>query len=120
MDDDKYNRMVQLADDFFGGIGRKLQRYLILKSWWSTNYVTDWWEEYVYLHGRSPIMVNSNYYGIVSYTYTLHPFCTVTVKGFGLAWFLLVDHVGSVSSSRVKEWLIVERHQIPMQTRPLD
>ena len=28
--------------------------------------VTDWWEEYVYLRGRSPIMVNSNYYGVVS------------------------------------------------------
>ena len=31
---------------------------------WSTNYVSDWWEEYVYLRGRSPIMVNSNFYGI--------------------------------------------------------
>ena len=28
--------------------------------------VSDWWEEYVYLRGRSPIMVNSNYYGVVS------------------------------------------------------
>ena len=27
--------------------------------------VTDWWEEYVYLRGRSPIMVNSNFYGVV-------------------------------------------------------
>lgn len=35
----------------------------MLKSWWSTNYVTDWWEEFVYLRGRSPIMVNSNFYG---------------------------------------------------------
>ena len=26
--------------------------------------VTDWWEEYVYLRGRSPIMVNSNFYGV--------------------------------------------------------
>uniref|UniRef100_A0A8C2DGY0 carnitine O-palmitoyltransferase n=1 Tax=Cyprinus carpio TaxID=7962 RepID=A0A8C2DGY0_CYPCA len=24
----------------------------------------DWWEEYVYLRSRSPIMVNSNYYGM--------------------------------------------------------
>ena len=28
--------------------------------------VSDWWEDYVYLRGRSPIMVNSNFYGIVS------------------------------------------------------
>lgn len=27
--------------------------------------VSDWWEEYVYLRGRSPIMVNSNYYVMV-------------------------------------------------------
>lgn len=27
--------------------------------------VSDWWEEYVYLRGRSPIMVNSNYYAMV-------------------------------------------------------
>lgn len=27
--------------------------------------VSDWWEEYIYLKGRGPIMVNSNYYGMV-------------------------------------------------------
>jgi carnitine O-palmitoyltransferase 1 len=26
--------------------------------------VSDWWEEYVYLRGRSPLIVNSNFYGI--------------------------------------------------------
>ncbi|CAG13741.1 unnamed protein product, partial [Tetraodon nigroviridis] len=26
--------------------------------------VSDWWEEYIYLRGRGPIMVNSNYYGM--------------------------------------------------------
>lgn len=26
--------------------------------------MSDWWEEYVYLRGRSPLMVNSNFYGI--------------------------------------------------------
>lgn len=28
--------------------------------------VSDWWEEYIYLRGRGPIMVNSNYYIMVS------------------------------------------------------
>jgi len=28
--------------------------------------VSDWWEEYIYLRGRSPIMVNSNFYIMVS------------------------------------------------------
>lgn len=34
--------------------------------------VSDWWEKYVYLHGRSPIMVNSNYYVMVQ---NRQPFC---------------------------------------------
>nr|CAG4645461.1 EOG090X04D9 [Lynceus sp. MCZ IZ 141354] len=62
--DEQYARMERLSDEFFNGIGRKLQRYLYLKRLWSTNYVSDWWEEYVYLRGRSPIMVNSNFYAI--------------------------------------------------------
>ncbi|XP_076050360.1 carnitine O-palmitoyltransferase whd [Oratosquilla oratoria] len=64
LDDENYSRMEKLTLEFERGIGRKLQRYLFLKSWWATNYVSDWWEEFVYLRGRSPIMVNSNFYGI--------------------------------------------------------
>jgi len=64
LDDEKYNRMERLVVEFKKGIGYKLQRYLVLKSWWASNYVSDWWEEYVYLRGRSPIMVNSNFYGL--------------------------------------------------------
>lgn len=37
-------------------------KYLLNR--WATNYVSDWWEEYVYLRGRSPLVVNSNFYGI--------------------------------------------------------
>lgn len=40
MDDDKYRRMEKLVDEFKNGIGNKLQRYLVLKSWWATNYVS--------------------------------------------------------------------------------
>jgi carnitine O-palmitoyltransferase 1, liver isoform len=36
---------------------------LLLKSWWSSNYVSDWWEEYVYLRNRESLMCGSNYYG---------------------------------------------------------
>jgi hypothetical protein len=35
---------------------------LVLKSWFSSNYVTDWWEKYVYLRARGALMINSNYY----------------------------------------------------------
>lgn len=64
LDDERYHKVVDMAKDFENGIAKKLQRYLILKSWWSTNYVSDWWEEYVYLRGRGALMVNSNFYGI--------------------------------------------------------
>ncbi|KNC52757.1 carnitine O-acyltransferase [Thecamonas trahens ATCC 50062] len=50
------------VEAFLANEGPTLQRYLWLKSLWAPNYVTDWWEKYVYLRGRSPLMINSNYY----------------------------------------------------------
>ncbi|XP_061773720.1 carnitine O-palmitoyltransferase 1, liver isoform isoform X1 [Nerophis ophidion] len=64
MDDEKYERMKSLAKDFEMNLGPRLQWYVKLKSWWTSNYVSDWWEEYIYLRGRGPIMVNSNYYAM--------------------------------------------------------
>ncbi|KAJ3608003.1 hypothetical protein NHX12_025054 [Muraenolepis orangiensis] len=64
MNAEQFERMTALAKDFECGVGKKLQWYLKLKSLWAANYVSDWWEEYIYLRGRSPIMVNSNYYGM--------------------------------------------------------
>ena len=62
--DEEYERIEKLAVEFENGIAKKLQRYLVLKSWWATNYVSDWWEEFVYLRSRQPLMINSNFYGI--------------------------------------------------------
>ncbi|XP_058036141.1 carnitine O-palmitoyltransferase 1, brain isoform isoform X5 [Ahaetulla prasina] len=64
MTDAEFYRMTGLVRDFERTLGPQLQWYLTLKSWWAPNYVSDWWEEYVYLRGRSPLMVNSNYYGM--------------------------------------------------------
>ncbi|KAM6926356.1 carnitine O-palmitoyltransferase 1, liver isoform 1-T2 [Lycodopsis pacificus] len=64
MDDERYERMEGLTKDFEKNLGPRLQWYLKLKSWWASNYVSDWWEEYIYLRGRGPIMVNSNYYAM--------------------------------------------------------
>uniref|UniRef100_A0A7N8XVE6 carnitine O-palmitoyltransferase n=1 Tax=Mastacembelus armatus TaxID=205130 RepID=A0A7N8XVE6_9TELE len=64
MDDTQFERMTKLATEFESSLGNRLQWYLKLKALWAANYVSDWWEEYVYLRGRSPIMVNSNYYGM--------------------------------------------------------
>lgn len=62
--DEEYEDMVQLASEFETGISGRLQKYLLVKSWWATNYVSDWWEEFVYLHSRDAIMVNSNFYAM--------------------------------------------------------
>ena len=62
MDDEKFKEIEKNAFLFRDGEGRRLQRYLVFKWLVSSNYVSDWWEEYVYLRGRSPIMVNSNFY----------------------------------------------------------
>ncbi|XP_061701568.1 carnitine O-palmitoyltransferase 1, liver isoform [Syngnathoides biaculeatus] len=64
LSDCEYKRMTKLASDFESNLGNRLQRYLKLKALWATNYVSDWWEEYIYLRSRGPIMVNSNYYGM--------------------------------------------------------
>ena len=64
LNDDEYADMEQLANEFQTTIAARLQKYLVLKSWWATNYVSDWWEEFVYLHSREPIMVNSNFYAM--------------------------------------------------------
>uniref|UniRef100_A0A8D1AAX0 carnitine O-palmitoyltransferase n=1 Tax=Sus scrofa TaxID=9823 RepID=A0A8D1AAX0_PIG len=66
MKEAEFKRMTALAQDFAVSLGPRLQWYLKLKSWWATNYVSDWWEEYIYLRGRGPLMVNSNYYAMVS------------------------------------------------------
>ncbi|KAK3570590.1 hypothetical protein QTP86_023651 [Hemibagrus guttatus] len=62
LDDDRYKQMEIVANEFKKDQAPKLQKYLQLKSWWANNYVSDWWEEYIYLRGRGPIMVNSNFY----------------------------------------------------------
>ncbi|XP_076853895.1 carnitine palmitoyltransferase 1Aa (liver) isoform X2 [Brachyhypopomus gauderio] len=64
LDEEEYKRMEGLTLDFQKNHAPKLQWYLWLKSLWATNYVSDWWEEYIYLRSRNPIMVNSNYYAM--------------------------------------------------------
>ncbi|KAG4077465.1 hypothetical protein HA402_002892 [Bradysia odoriphaga] len=62
LSENEHKAITRKAEEFKNGIGQRLQRYLVLKSWWSPNYVTDWWNEYVYLRSRSPLMINSNCY----------------------------------------------------------
>ncbi|KAK3094953.1 hypothetical protein FSP39_008296 [Pinctada imbricata] len=59
--DKKWIAIQKEAEEFQRTIGPQLQWILVFKSWWSPNYVTDW-EKYVYLMGRTPTPINSNYY----------------------------------------------------------
>ncbi|XP_071444145.1 carnitine O-palmitoyltransferase 1, liver isoform-like [Hetaerina americana] len=61
--EEELKRLQEQAQEFEMNLGSKLQKLLVLKSWWVPNYVSDWWEKYVYLHARSPLANNSNFYG---------------------------------------------------------
>ena len=61
-----YAELKDSAEKFLATVGQNLQSELHKKWWMSRNYVTDWWENYVYLSSRDSIMINSNYYGLTS------------------------------------------------------
>ncbi|XP_049977359.1 palmitoyl thioesterase CPT1C isoform X1 [Alexandromys fortis] len=67
--DDAFDRATALASDFLRLQAPRLQRYLRLKSWCASNYVSDWWEEFVYLRSRGSLLVNSNYYLMQDFLY---------------------------------------------------
>lgn len=62
LEPEEYERVYQEAKQFEKTLGPKLQKLLIVKSWLTQNYVTDWWEKYVYLKGRLPLANYCNYY----------------------------------------------------------
>uniref|UniRef100_A0A8C0LJK5 Palmitoyl thioesterase CPT1C n=1 Tax=Canis lupus dingo TaxID=286419 RepID=A0A8C0LJK5_CANLU len=62
LSDEDFDWTSVLAQEFLRLQASLLQWYLQLKSWWASNYVSDWWEEFVYLRSRHSLMVNSNYY----------------------------------------------------------
>ncbi|ELK28576.1 Carnitine O-palmitoyltransferase 1, brain isoform [Myotis davidii] len=62
LSDEDFDWTAGLAQEFLRLQASLLQWYLQLKSWWASNYVSDWWEEFVYLRSRNSLMVNSNYY----------------------------------------------------------
>ncbi|GBN76565.1 Carnitine O-palmitoyltransferase 1, muscle isoform [Araneus ventricosus] len=38
LDEERYEKMNQMTYEFKNGVGKKLQHYLWMKSWWSSNY----------------------------------------------------------------------------------
>eukprot|EP01061_Rhynchopus_euleeides_P046471 TRINITY_DN8835_c0_g1_i1.p2 TRINITY_DN8835_c0_g1~~TRINITY_DN8835_c0_g1_i1.p2 ORF type:complete len:821 (+),score=385.82 TRINITY_DN8835_c0_g1_i1:45-2507(+) len=61
---EEFQTLQKDATAFLAGPARTLQSYLWMKSLITRNYVTDWWVKFVYLRGRTPLFINSNFYGI--------------------------------------------------------
>ncbi|CAG7833727.1 unnamed protein product, partial [Allacma fusca] len=58
----QYAQLEEKAHEFVSGPASKLQRYLKLRWWFTPNYISDWWEEYVYLKARASLLTSSSYY----------------------------------------------------------
>ncbi|XP_036163139.1 carnitine O-palmitoyltransferase 1, brain isoform isoform X3 [Myotis myotis] len=56
LSDEDFDWTAGLAQEFLRLQASLLQWYLQLKSWWASNYVSDWWEEFVYLRSRNSLM----------------------------------------------------------------
>ena len=74
-------------DAFLRGPAPKLQRWLQVKRALTTNYVSDWWLQYVYLRGRTSLMINSNYYGLDFADY--RPTNDQCSRAANLTWYCL-------------------------------
>ncbi|XP_003384970.2 PREDICTED: carnitine O-palmitoyltransferase 1, liver isoform-like isoform X2 [Amphimedon queenslandica] len=64
LSDEEYKRTEQIVNDFQKKEGKTLQKYLTIKSWTNRNWISDWWDEYIYLRQRTPIPFNSNYFSL--------------------------------------------------------
>ncbi|XP_036802441.1 carnitine O-palmitoyltransferase 1, liver isoform isoform X2 [Oncorhynchus mykiss] len=104
MTPDEFERMTSLATQFESSLGNRLQWYLKLKALWASNYVSDWWEEYIYLRGRSPIMVNSNYYGM-DFLYVTPTPIQAARAGNTLHAFLMYRR--KLNREELKPWLLM-------------
>jgi hypothetical protein len=64
--EDEERATKKLADAFLAEEGPSLQWRLYLKHFFSMNYISDWWEKYVYLRNREALPVSSNFYAMDS------------------------------------------------------
>ncbi len=69
-----------------------MQRLLWVKSWFWPNYISDWWERFVYLRGRDSIMINSNFYMLDAYAW--QPTRQPVARAANLIYFMLEFQVG--------------------------
>ncbi|XP_063118074.1 palmitoyl thioesterase CPT1C isoform X3 [Rattus norvegicus] len=90
--DDAFDSVVALANDFLRLQAPRLQLYLQLKSWCASNYVSDWWEEFVYLRSRGSL-VNSTYYMMQDFLYVTPTPLQAARAGNAVHTLLLYRHL---------------------------
>lgn len=113
MSEKDYAELEVLSDRFRLGVGRRLQRYLTLKSFLSINYMTDWWEEFVYNRQRTPIMINSNYYGFD--TLNESPTRLQAARAANITWAAL-QFRRKVERQEISPFSIAPRTKVPFCT----
>ena len=59
---EEFAHIQSLCDSFLENEGPGLQRQLYFRWLTTSNYVSAWWEQFVYLRNRSSLLINSNYY----------------------------------------------------------
>ncbi|XP_065910251.1 carnitine O-palmitoyltransferase 1, liver isoform-like [Dysidea avara] len=61
---EEYSEAEKSVKEFLNGKGPYIHRMLYLQAWRSRNWCSDLWLEYIYLRGRSSLLINSNYYAL--------------------------------------------------------
>jgi carnitine O-palmitoyltransferase 1 len=86
----------------------KMPRRICLKHRIVPNFVTDWWERFVYLRGRDPIMINSNYYIMDAYEWipTPNPVARAANLIFSIMEYKVCSPSLSQRCSRCRRFLI--------------
>ncbi|KAF1753923.1 hypothetical protein GCK72_020480 [Caenorhabditis remanei] len=65
--EEDYIQLIKISNKFLSSEGRTLQRFAWLLHKFSENYVTPFWEKYIYLAGRYSLAINSSIAHIVMY-----------------------------------------------------
>ncbi|CAI5451444.1 unnamed protein product [Caenorhabditis angaria] len=58
--EEEHDQLVKDADNFLSNEGKTLQRFAWIMHKFKDNYVTSFWEKYIYFAGRYPVLINSS------------------------------------------------------------
>jgi Choline/Carnitine o-acyltransferase len=104
LSEEEFSELKHQAQVFLNTDAFKLQLLLwFKKTFWASNYVSDWWLDYVYLRGRSSIFINSNICGMSIYG---APPTTSQAARAALATFLFMEQKQIINAERIKPLMI--------------